>query len=70
MQVVIQQVEEAGLPSSYLTAIRFMIAAVVFVHQALQGFKNPTLRKNGAELSFWLFSGYFAQVSKGMIRQP
>ena len=62
LQVVIQQVEEAGLSSSYLTFFRFVIAASVFVPQAAKGLKNPVLRKNGFELSFWLFSGYLAQV--------
>mmetsp|Transcript_15861 Transcript_15861/g.30385 ORF Transcript_15861/g.30385 Transcript_15861/m.30385 type:complete len:435 (+) Transcript_15861:160-1464(+) len=60
--VVISSVTEAGLQPSLLTVLRFAIAASVFLPQASQGLSEPVLRRNGAELSFWLFAGYLCQA--------
>lgn len=61
LQVVIKTVEHDLSPNS-LSALRFLIAAVVFSPLAAKGLKNAGLRLAALELGTWLFLGYTAQV--------
>eukprot|EP01025_Chloroclados_australasicus_P015140 TRINITY_DN1720_c0_g2_i1.p1 TRINITY_DN1720_c0_g2~~TRINITY_DN1720_c0_g2_i1.p1 ORF type:complete len:445 (+),score=42.69 TRINITY_DN1720_c0_g2_i1:161-1336(+) len=60
-QVAIKTTEEVLAPSA-LSAIRFLIAAVVFFPNVIQGLRKPELRLAALELGCWLFGGYQAQA--------
>eukprot|EP01023_Acetabularia_acetabulum_P024822 TRINITY_DN2388_c0_g1_i3.p1 TRINITY_DN2388_c0_g1~~TRINITY_DN2388_c0_g1_i3.p1 ORF type:complete len:415 (-),score=76.07 TRINITY_DN2388_c0_g1_i3:3178-4422(-) len=60
-QVAIKTTEEILAPSA-LSAIRFLIAALVFSPKIIRGLQKPELRLAAMELGCWLFGGYQAQA--------
>ncbi|KAK3247383.1 hypothetical protein CYMTET_43120 [Cymbomonas tetramitiformis] len=61
--VVLKTVEESSpLPFSYITAIRFLIAAACFAPALYKKKLSAEKIRAGGELGLWLFFGYIAQA--------